>query len=98
MAAPRRAHLESQARQGDEDAIAELEAIPELPEHAAHLWQWFKDLRSTLQGNGMAPPRITRHDIHAWERDELTTLQLWERRAILRLDATFLNLPSKPKT
>ena len=90
MAAPRRVHLESLARQGDIAAEAELAAVPELTEHAVYLWRWFIDLRSTLQGNGMAAPRISRHDIHAWEQDNFTTLAPWERAAILQLDATFL--------
>jgi hypothetical protein len=35
----------------------------------------------------MGPARITRHDIHAWEADEATRLEPWERRAILDLEA-----------
>lgn len=34
----------------------------------------------------MAPAAITRHDIHAWERDE-RPLERWERQAIMALDA-----------
>jgi hypothetical protein len=90
LAAPRRAHLESMARQGDAAAQAELDDVPAMPAHAEYLWRAFWDLRATLQGGGMAPPRITRHDIHAWERDERTDLASWERRAILRLDAALL--------
>jgi ubiquinone biosynthesis protein UbiJ len=95
LAAPRRVHLESLARQGDVAAEAELAALPDLPDHAVYLWRWFGDLRSTLQGNGMAPPRITRHDIHAWEADNLTTLTAWERAAILQLDAAYLSAGTK---
>jgi len=73
-------------RQGDPEAIAELDAQPPLPPLAAHVWDWFGDLRRTVQSSGMGPARITRHDIRAWEQDEAISLDPWERRAILNLD------------
>ena len=34
--------------------------------------------------------RLTRHDIQAWEADEGVSLDRWERRAILAIDAAFV--------
>jgi hypothetical protein len=90
LAAPRRAHLEAAARAGDPEAICELEHQPQLPPLAAHLWLAFIDL-SRSRRTGMAGPEpISRADIRLWEEDECTTLQPWERRALLALDAAWL--------
>lgn len=87
---PLRVHLESDARQGGTSAAIEaawrLANPPPLPPLAAHVWPIFIDLCRTRQSGGMAPSAITRHDIHAWERDE-RPLERWERQAIMALDA-----------
>ncbi|MDP3855338.1 hypothetical protein [Phenylobacterium sp.] len=35
--------------------------------------------------------RLTRGDIRAWEEDEGVSLDRWERRAILAIDAAFVD-------
>lgn len=73
---------------GDPGSLAELDAVPELPALAAHVWGYFVDLRRTASGGGgMGPTYITRQDIRLWEQDEAVRLAPWERRAILDLDA-----------
>lgn len=67
-----------------------MEPLPTPPPLAAHVWRYFRQIRSELSPNGVAPPKITRHDIHAWEQDEQISLQLWERRAIMELDLAYL--------
>ncbi|MCC7267879.1 MAG: hypothetical protein IT546_11135 [Caulobacteraceae bacterium] len=78
------------ARQGDAEAISELEGAPKLPPLASHLWAIFLDLSATRQSTGFGVGRITRHDIRIWEEDEGRQLDRWERRALLRLDAAYL--------
>ena len=87
----RRVNLESQARQGEPDAIAELANIPRLPAGAVHLWKCFQDLHSTRTSNGMSASRLTRAEIRQWESDEHQSLELWERRAVMGVDAEWLS-------
>jgi hypothetical protein len=91
------AALQSLADQGDPDAISELAALPQLPHHGAHLWTWFTEISATRSSSGMGPNRLTRAEIHAWEADEHQRLELWERRAIMKLDAAWLANLTKPK-
>lgn len=74
----------------DPEALAELEALPRLPPLAGHVWSYFSDLSRTRQGGGMAISPLSRLEIHAWEEDEGITLERWERRAILSIDAAYL--------
>lgn len=96
--APRRAHLESAARQGEPWAIHELANIPQLPAAGAHLWGYFVQLGSTRQSGGMGPSPLSRAEIRLWEEDEAVELAQWERRAILALDALWLrSLTARPE-
>jgi hypothetical protein len=83
-------HLESDARQGGIESAWRLANPPPLPPHAAHVWRWFRDLAQTRPNNGMSITRIPRTEIAQWERDEGISLERWERRAILELDAAFI--------
>lgn len=85
-----REHLEAAARQGDPEAIAELEAAPPLPPLAAHIWLTFLDLHATRPSTGMGVSRLSRLDVQAWERDEGQALEPWERRALMAIDAAWL--------
>lgn len=38
----------------------------------------------------MGPSRLTRLEIRAWEEDEGQALELWERRAIMAIDAAWV--------
>jgi len=89
MRAPRRAHLEILARNGDADADAELYHGPRLPPLAAHVWGWWADIAQTRGGSGFGPNPLTRVEVRAWEADEGVALDPWERRAIYRLDAAW---------
>ena len=76
------------------EARARLLNPPTLSPHVAHLWKWFADpvqgIACTRPNNGMAISRIPRSEIAQWERDEGITLQTWERRALLQLDAAYV--------
>lgn len=85
----RRVHLEVQARNGDIEAEFELNHGPALPPEVSHVWEWWVALGRTRGSSGFGLLPITRHDIHAYERDEALTIQPWERDAILRLDAAY---------
>lgn len=77
------------AAQGDPESIAELASLPTLPPHGEHLWRWFAELSALRTSSGMGLNRITRAEIHAWEADEGQSLELWERRALLAMDAAW---------
>jgi hypothetical protein len=79
------------AAQGEPEAIAELEGLPEIPGLAAHLWDAFVEMSRTRAPGGMGGSgAITRHDIRQWEQDEFTVLAPWERRAVLALDRAWM--------
>lgn len=96
--APRRVHLESLARQGDPEAIWELENIPPLHPLAAHLWQAFLDLSQTRQSSGFGPSRLSRLEIRQWEADEGQHLDPWERRCLMAIDAEWVRVNSEIET
>jgi len=75
-----------------------LANLPELPPHAAHLWEYFTELsRKRVMGfNGPASLQFV--DIEAWGRLKRVRLDPWELDAILTLDDLFLASLPKPKT
>jgi hypothetical protein len=87
--APRRVHLETQARGGDIEAQWELDNQPECPPLAAHLWRHFLILDDTRSSNGMAICRLTRREIREWQEDTGVVLDRWEREAIIAIDAAY---------
>lgn len=90
MKTTQRAVLEALAAQGEPEAIMELAAIPSLPALGAYIWTWFAEISANRASGGMGPSRLTRAEVHAWEQDEGHRLELWERRAILAIDAAWL--------
>jgi len=67
----------------------ELEGLPELPESAAYILQWFYDLSST-RTVGMALNPISFTEIDAWSRLTGNKPSIWEVSAIKQLDTAFL--------
>ncbi len=101
LRAPRRVHLEALAEGGDLDAEAELAAVPSLDPAAAYLWEWFGEICDTRQSNGMGLSRLSRREIHDWERDEFIALAPWERRTLIAIDGALVrsfNPASTPPT
>ncbi len=88
--------LEAMAAQGDPESMAELAALPELPPLGEHLWRWFAELSALRTSTGMGPSRITRAEIRAWEADEGHALELWERRALIAIDAAWFSSAATP--
>jgi hypothetical protein len=43
----------------------------------------------------MGPARLSRLEIHAWEADEGVTMERWERRAVMAIDAAWLKAVSE---
>lgn len=84
-----RDHLAVLARQDDAESKDRLENGPKLPPLAAHLWGHFCDMAQT-RTVGMGPNRLTRAEIRQWEEDEGVTLDRWERKAIMAVDAAYL--------
>jgi hypothetical protein len=66
-----------------------LEGLPELPEAAAHVMQWYHDLSST-RSMGMALNPISYTEIQAWCNLTGNWPASWEVSAIRQIDAAFL--------
>ena len=64
----------------------------ELPEHASHVWGYFLDLHSQRQGNGFSEGRITATMIKDWSQVYCVDLDLWEIKAINRIDGAWIKL------
>lgn len=67
----------------------ELEGVPELPEAASHVLQWFYDLSAT-RSVGMALNPISYTEIQAWCSLTGSRPAPWEVAAIRQIDAAFL--------
>lgn len=93
-----RADLEAGAEDGDEEAIAQLAALPPLPEGVDYLWDYFKDLDAVRQSTGFGPARWTRRGIV----DELATVAIslrpWEVKALSALDALWIATYAKDQS
>lgn len=87
--------LEDQARQGEPDAILELESLPALPDYGGYLWGHFLALHATRQHREAGPSRLSRLEIRLWEADEGVSLQRWERRAIMAVDAAWVRISAE---
>lgn len=74
--------------------MAELAALPTLPQHAAHIWRFFQELHST-RSSALGPARLTRAEIRQWQIDEGQHLEPWERQAIMDIDAAWLAAQSE---
>lgn len=69
----------------------QLEDLPELPELAAHIWQYFVDLHSERGNSGMGASKITSAGLLDWQAVEGITLKHWEIRAIRLIDNLWMN-------
>lgn len=67
-----------------------LKSAPECPPLAAHVWGWFLELNSERGSNGMEAGRITSQMMRDWCWATGNKLELWERKAIRRLDDVFM--------
>jgi hypothetical protein len=77
--------------QGDEDSIAQLEAVPSVPRLAAHIWEHFQELnRDRGYGPTGQPLTISYRDLRAWRLETGTVIEPWERHALRRLDDAYL--------
>ena len=63
---------------------------PDCPPLAKHVWGYFLELSQTRTSSGFGASRLTRQEIHTWEIDEGISLDRWERQAIMRLDAVYI--------
>ena len=69
----------------------QLEDCPDLPPLAAHIWGWFIGLCNERGNNGMSASRITAENVKSWMWfNGVTSLELWERRAISALDTCWM--------
>ncbi len=87
--------MENDARQGGLDSQALLAAVPKLPPAGEYLWNYFHQLSATRRRGEWGPVGLTRAEIHDWEQDEGISLERWERRTILAIDASWLTVIHK---
>lgn len=73
----------------------ELQDQPELPESAAHVWDWFLELNSERTASMAGLNTISYSEIRAWAELENEKLAVWEVKAIKALDRAFLNRKDK---
>lgn len=69
----------------------------EIPEHAAHVWGYFIELHKERQGNGFNEGRITATVILDWCSLYGVELDLWEIKAIGRIDSEWLRMQAERK-
>lgn len=71
-------------------APPQLINAPDCPPLAKHVWGYFLDLSPTRGSTGFGPARLTRQEIRLWEADEGITLDRWERNAVMKIDAAYI--------
>lgn len=64
--------------------------MPPFPDALRYLWVAFVRIRSRINGNGMAPARITLPDLDAFNRLSAMHLAPWEVEIIEKLDDALL--------
>lgn len=69
----------------------ELQDLPELPESATHIWEWFLDLNGARHITEMGQSPLSFLDIEAWSRLTKNSLAVWEVKALKAIDRAFLN-------
>jgi hypothetical protein len=89
--------LESLAEQDDEEAIAELEAVPDLMPELHYLWDYYDEIAQTRPSNGLGPCRIPQAEIAAWQLGRGFVLTPFEWRAITAIDTCWLANALKAK-
>tara|TARA_R110000772_G_C13310282_1_gene440289 strand:+ start:22432 stop:22659 length:228 start_codon:yes stop_codon:yes gene_type:complete len=67
-----------------------LETAPERPEMTDDVWSYFVGL-----SNERTEGRITSGMMHDYQWSEGVTIELWQRKAIKRLDKVFLESKDK---
>lgn len=64
--ASHRVQLERAAAGGSAGAQAHLEALPECPDAAAHVWEWFSELHGTRTSSGFGPNALQETELAAF--------------------------------
>lgn len=87
-------HLETVWRQTGK-IPQQLEDLPELPELATHVWQYFIDLHGERGNSGMGAGKITSAGLLDWQAVEGIKLKQWEIRAIRLIDNLWMSIAGK---
>lgn len=75
----------------------QLEAVQNPPELAMHVWQYFIELHKERQSNGFSEGRITATAIKDWCQVYCVELDLWEVKAISRIDNEWIRLRTEKR-
>lgn len=90
----KREHLHVAAKASHRVPV-ELQDQPELPESAAHVWDWFLELNSGRTASMAGLNTISYAEIKAWADLLKENLAVWEVTAIKALDRAFLDRKDK---
>jgi hypothetical protein len=67
-----------------------LAEAPEVPVLAAHLWEHFNSLAYERVNTGFGISRLSASDIFGWCLINAISLELWELKAIKKIDAAYI--------
>lgn len=71
--------------------------VPPLPECAAYVWEYFVELHNRRGNNGFGHVPLSYSEIGWWKRLTRRSLDPWELKAILEIDAAYLaSIAKKP--
>lgn len=71
--------------------------VQEPPELVAHLWRYFAELHKERQSNGFNTGRITATTIKDWCQVYCVELELWEVKAIKKMDEAWIKIQEETK-
>jgi len=83
-------HVEHLARQGI--SVPEAEPDVDLPDLAAHVWEWFCELQLGRPAGMSGVEPIAWEAIDAWARCTDRDPEPWEVTAIKQMDATWIRV------
>lgn len=75
----------------------QLEDAPECPPLMRHVWEWFLELDAEREIGMEGPQRIRYRDIDEWAASLQIHVEVFEKRAIRRLDTAHLAHLAKRK-
>lgn len=73
---------------GEQPAL--LRDAPEIPDHAAHVWQWFWSLNRRRSGSGFGGNPIGYYELRAMAALSCLYMRIWEVTAIMHMDDAYM--------
>jgi hypothetical protein len=64
--------------------------MPACPPALRYVWNWFNEIRPTINGNGFGPNMINHQDIAFWRLNMRRHPSPWDVETILAIDRLWL--------